>query len=115
MSKSKAKGTGFETLFVKACHVFPRFAHVERRALNGALDKGDIAGLPDVVVECKNVKAMSLGAWVDEANDERDNAGALYGVVAHKRRGTADPLEQFVTMDVVTFLLLLDRAAQVDA
>lgn len=93
---------------------------IDRRVRNGTLDRGDVGGVrtPDgarVVLECKDVRAMSLGAWVQEAERERLNDGALVGVVVHKRRGVGlnDPRSvgrQFVTLTVDDFVALLTGA-----
>ena len=108
---SKQKGTAFESLIAAAfAEVFPG---VERRALAGAADRGDIGGVPGLVVECKNVRTMSLGVWVDEARAEAANAGEPYGVVVHKRARVAAAEEQFVTMPLGMFLQLwLERCAR---
>lgn len=106
MSRARAKGTAFETAIVNYL-IAEGFPAVERRALAGHLDKGDIAGLP-VAVEAKNCKTVSLGAWVDEADAEAINAAApLGGVVWHHRRGRAHPSQGFVTMSGETFVRLL--------
>lgn len=86
---------------------------IERRVMGGVNDRGDISNVRTmqgarVVVECKNVGTMSLGAWVDEAEIERGNDDALIGVVVHKRRSAGDPGQQFVTMSLDTFVTLLD-------
>jgi hypothetical protein len=50
MNKSKIKGTAYETAVVR--HLNDNgFPYAERRALAGNLDKGDIAGIPSVVME----------------------------------------------------------------
>ena len=59
----------------------------ERRSLNGAVDKGDITGVPKVVIEAKNHKTLKLSAWIEEAAIEKANAGAEIGVVWAKRKG----------------------------
>lgn len=105
MSRARAKGTAWESAIVGylVAEGFP----VERRALAGATDKGDIAGLP-VAVEAKNCKTTALAAWVDEADAEAVNAAApLGGVVWHHRRGRAHPSQGFVTMSGETFVRLL--------
>lgn len=108
MSASKAKGTAWETLI---CRYLTEsgFPAIERRALNGATDKGDIAGLP-LVIEAKNCKATALAAWVDEATAEARNAGVPVGVVWHHRRGKASPADGFVTMSGAAFVELLRQA-----
>jgi hypothetical protein len=110
VSRSKAKGTAAETAVVR----FLRdagFAQTERRTLNGQHDRGDIAGIPGVVIEVKNCARQELPAWVAEAETERDNDRATLGVVWHKRRGTTDPGRWFVTMSGDQFAALL-RAEQ---
>lgn len=90
---------------------------IDRRAKTGAKDKGDIGGVrmalgpggagSRVVVECKHVSRTDLSGWVNEADIERGNDDAAVGLVVHKRRGTADPGDQYVTMtlrDLVTLL-----------
>ena len=108
---AKAKGTAAETAIVNYLRENGR-PHVERRALNGALDKGDIAGIPGVVIEVKDHKVSSLSfpAYVDEATAERDNANADIGFAWVKRRGTTDPAKWIVAMDGTTLVRLLHAA-----
>lgn len=110
MSASKRKGTAGESAVVDTLQAagYP----AERRALSGAKDRGDVSGIRArigrVVIEVKNCAQMALGAWVDEANAERDNDNAAIGVVWHKRRGKSSPLSWFVTMDGDTWLRVLE-------
>lgn len=106
MSASKRKGTAAETAIVNYLRAMG-FIHAERRALNGTQDRGDIAGIPAVVIEAKNCARQELAAWVGEAELERDNDRASLGVVWHKRRGKSDPGEWFVTMSGQQFATLL--------
>jgi hypothetical protein len=88
---------------------------IDRRVKTGSADKGDIGGvrLPSslgggrVVIEAKNVMKMALGPWYSEASVERINDGAIVGVVAHKRHGTGDPGQQWVTMTINDLIALL--------
>lgn len=105
MSASKAKGTRWESRIVQYLRE-AGFPAVERRALNGSTDKGDVAGLP-VVVEAKNCRTAALASWVDEATVEARNAGVGVGVVWHHRRGKASPGDGFVTMSGSAFVELL--------
>lgn len=90
---------------------------IDRRVKTGANDKGDIAGLrtirgAKVVVECKNYGGQfNVTTWLKEAEKERINDNATFGVVVAKRRGTAQPGEQVVFMDLDTFAKLLDGGA----
>lgn len=106
MSRSKAKGTAAETAVVRFLRE-AGFVQAERRTLNGILDRGDIAGLPGVVIEVKNCARQELPAWIGEAERERNNDRATLGVVWHKRRGTTDPGRWFVTMSGDQFAALL--------
>lgn len=86
---------------------------IERRTKNGSKDRGDITGVKTigggrVVIECKNTSRDNLPAWIGEAEVERGNDDALIGVVVHKKRGTTKPAEQYVSMTLETFALLLE-------
>lgn len=87
---------------------------IDRRVKTGAQDKGDIGGVrtPDgrrVVIECKDVAKINLSGWVREAHQEAENDGAEVGVVVHKRRGTANPADQYVTMTLSDLVSLLKK------
>lgn len=109
MSAAKAKGTRWESDIVRALREMG-FVQAERRSGNGVHDRGDIAGVPGLVVEAKNHNRTELAEWVKEAATERDNDGARYGVVWHHRRGKPRAEDGFVTMSGATFLLLLADA-----
>jgi hypothetical protein len=86
---------------------------IDRRVKHGTKDRGDIGGVRmirggRVVIECKNTATMSLPAWLREAEIERGNDDAHIGVVMHKKRGTTDPAEQYVTMTAETFARLIE-------
>lgn len=106
VNRSKAKGTSAETAVVRFLQAVG-FIHTERRTLGGTYDRGDIAGIPGVVIEVKNCAKTELAAWVAEAERERDNDRAALGVVWHKRRGKTDPAHWFVTMSGAQFAALL--------
>jgi hypothetical protein len=106
MSAAKKKGTAAETAVVQYLRA-AGFTQTERRTLGGTQDRGDIAGLPGVVIEVKNCARQELGAWIAEAEIERDNDGATLGVVWSKRRGKGSPGDWFVTMSGAQFAALL--------
>jgi hypothetical protein len=58
---SKKRGTAWETQVVRYLQQW--WPNTERRALNGGLDKGDVLGLPGLVVECKSVNRIQLAEW----------------------------------------------------
>lgn len=109
MSRSKQKGTAWETAICRylAEHGFP---HVERRALTGSQDRGDVAGVPGWVLEAKNCARDALGAWIDEALAEQANDGADYSAVWHHRKGKASPADGYVTMSGAMFVRLIRQA-----
>lgn len=110
-ASAKQAGTRFESL-IAAClaeHVHP---FIERRARRGARDCGDISGVTAhgcrVVLELKDFGGrLEVGPWLREAERERDNDGAIAGIVIAKRRGTTDPLEQTVLMTVRDLVAIL--------
>lgn len=106
MSRNKAKGTRAESAVVDYLRGL-WWPHAERRALSGAADRGDIAGIPGVAIEIKDRAAMALAEWIDETTTETANAGADVGVVWHKRRGKGSPADWYVTMTGATFAELL--------
>lgn len=109
MSRSKQRGTAWETALCRFL-VAEGFPHVERRALNGTQDRGDIAGIPGWVIEAKNCQRTELAGWLDEAAIEQANDGAEFSAVWHHRRLRASPADGFVTMSGATFVRLLRQA-----
>lgn len=87
MSRQKQKGTAFET----ACARWLSDAlgeHVERRALHGSRDMGDLFGIHahgwGGVAECKDHRAVTpalVAEWRRQTQDERDNADADFGLL----------------------------------
>lgn len=106
MNRSKVKGTTWESAIVDYLNDLG-FTDVERRALAGALDKGDIAGLRGVVVEAKACGEYEIPKWLRETTTERENAGAWLGVCWAKLRGKTRPADGVVMMSGEQFGLLL--------
>lgn len=110
-TSAKQAGTRFERIIVDCLAWVLKDDRIDRRVKTGSKDKGDVFGLRSwagerIVVECKDVKRLDLGGWVNEAEAEAGNDDAPIAVVAHKRRGHGDPLDQYVTMTVRSFLKL---------
>jgi hypothetical protein len=107
VNRSKAKGTAAETAVVGYLRQW--FPRAERRALHGAQDRGDIAGVPRAAVEVKAGVKPSFGAWLAEAERERIAAGAMFGAVVHKPRGVGGTrvADWHVVMTLATFAQLL--------
>jgi hypothetical protein len=109
VNRSKARGTAWESAIVT--YLASRgWAYVERRTLSGAKDRGDIAGIPGVVIEAKACKAIDLSGWLTEATTEAVNDGADLGAVWIKKRGKSSPGDAYVLLDGRTFAYLLDAA-----
>jgi len=85
------------------------YPDADRRIRNGRNDRGDIGGVPYVVIEVKNTASYAgeLAGWLAEAETERRNAGADVGLVWHKRKGTQDPGQWYVTMTGETAALFM--------
>lgn len=110
-ASAKKAGTRFESGVAAylAANVDDR---IERRAKTGAKDRGDISGVRTphghrLVLECKDVARPDVPRWVREAALEAGNDDAIAGVVVAKRRGTADPGEQWVHMTLADLVALL--------
>lgn len=112
MSASKKKGTAWETAVVGYLRQ-NGVTHAERRALTGNKDRGDIAGIPGIAIECKSAARVELASWVDEADCERDNDGAHAGAVWIKRRGKTSPAAGFVILSGDSFINLLQAAGYI--
>jgi hypothetical protein len=91
---SKSVGTPAETAVVNYLRTHG-FAHAERRALTGALDKGDVSGCIGICWEVKagnaamNASDGQVERWLEETETERVNARADIGVLVMKRKGVS--------------------------
>jgi len=107
MSKSKHKGTLAETAV--ADYLKQTFSAVERRTLSGANDKGDIAGVPNCVIEVKNQRSYKIHEWMKETETERVNAVANLGVLVIKPNGVGvanvDKWWAVVSLETITKLI----------
>ena len=117
MTRSRASAKQAGTRFESAIAEFLSFRladdRIERRAKTGAKDRGDISGVRTirggrVVIECKDTARDNLPAWIREAEVERGNDDAVVGVVAHKKRGSGNPADQYISMTLETFARLLE-------
>ena len=113
MSKEARKGASFEQDWCDYASMRLGDDRIERRTRNGKNDRGDVAGLrihgKRAVVECKCCKRAELSEWLKEAEVERGNDDAEFGIVAHKRRGCGEKNfgGNFVTMTTDTFLAIV--------
>ncbi len=111
----KAKGSAFENLIAKGLR--PHLGqHIGRGVAGATLDKGDISGIPNWVLECKNYTSMpaAISAGLRDLPREMLNAGARFGAVIVKRRGTTDWRKQLVVMEMGTFVEVLKETSGLD-
>jgi hypothetical protein len=93
MSRQKAKGTAFETACVRYLRERLGDDRIERRALHGNGDMGDLFGLyahgHEGIVECKDYASWSkadLRRWQEQTVNERGNADADFALlIVHKK------------------------------
>lgn len=69
---NKAKGTKAERDVVRYLTA-SGFPNVERRALTGSKDQGDITGIPGVVISVKDVTANRLATFLADLDDMAAN------------------------------------------
>ena len=110
-ASARSAGTRFERQVADALAQALDDDRVDRRVKNGAKDRGDISGIrlhgQRVVLEVKDCSRLDLPGWTAEAQLEAGNDDALVGLVVHKRRGTADPMRQWVTCTVADLVAIL--------
>ena len=108
---ARSAGTRFERVIADALAAALDDDRIDRRVKNGAKDRGDVSGVrlhgQRVVIECKDVATLALPQWTAEAQVEAGNDDALVGVVVHKRRATADPMRQWVSMTLADLVAIL--------
>ncbi len=107
MSKSKQKGTLAETAVAE--YLKQTFPKVERRALAGVNDKGDISNVPFSVVEVKNQRSYKIHEWMKETELERVNAAEEIGILVIKPNGVGvanvDKWWAVVSLETITALI----------
>ena len=115
MSRQKEKGTRFESMTVSYLRGFFQDTEgtIDRASLHGSADIGDIRGVyshgEKVAIECKDRRKYEPKKWLEEAETERGNADAAYGVVVFHVNGIgiANMGEQGVLMTLETFCRLI--------
>lgn len=107
-SAPKRKGGAWEREVVTLLrrHGWP----AERRSLRGPDDRGDVVGVPGVVIECKAARRFELGPWLDEtvAEAARDDGALPVLVVKRPRRQVGDAFA-VLRLDDLAALLRAER------
>jgi hypothetical protein len=111
VSAARKKGTAAETTVVDHLRA-AGWPHAERRALNSSKDRGDVAGIPGVVLEVKSGARLALPEWLRETEIERANDGATYGLLVIKPKGVgATKVDQWpVVLPLAAMVRLLKEA-----
>lgn len=93
MSKQKAKGTAFETACVNYLRDRLQDERIDRRAMHGNRDLGDVYGIRahgfEGICECKDYRKWGpadLAKWQKQTIDERCNSDSDFALlVVHKQ------------------------------
>lgn len=119
MSRQKDKGTRFETAVTEYLKEALCDDNIERRALDGTADRGDISGVTfcgnRMVLECKNEKSMRLAEYMREAEAEAHNDRAIYYAVIHKKYGVGITERSTVAQQYATMPLYMLASIIYDA
>ena len=108
-SASKRKGSTYEKN-VADYLISKGWKHVERRIAGDTKDRGDLAGIPGVVFECKNEKRIDLSQYMRELETEVTNDKADMGVAVVKKRGTSNVADHYAVMPMYMLVHLLKEA-----
>ena len=105
-SPQKRKGSAAELAVAKWLNRLG-WTQAERSRAGWTDDRGDIDGMPGVVIEVKNCKTLSIPAWLRELEVEMKNAKAWTGTVIAKRKGSTDPADWYAIMPASVWAELL--------
>lgn len=88
------------------------FFRAYRRRSQGTLDKGDIGGIDDAVIEIKNQGVYKLAEWIKEMTLEKANASATTAALVFKPRGIgASRVDKWwVVLELGDYVTLLKKA-----
>lgn len=106
MNRSKAKGYAAEKLVADWLSE-NGYPGAERRVTSGHLDRGDISGVANVVIEVKDAQTLRLHEWLDETERERHHDSAEWGILVVKRYGSTDVAKWFAIQRVDAAVMML--------
>lgn len=112
VNKPKRMGTFAESA-VAAFLIENGWPYAERRALQGLLDKGDIAGTPGLCWEVKSCSRANVpySTYLRECEIERVNASAQFGITVVKTAGMGvTRIGQWLAVMYFDDLIRLDSA-----
>ena len=96
-SPQKRKGSAAELAVAKWLRKLG-WIHAERSRAGWTDDRGDIDGMPGIVIEVKNEKRIDLPGYLRELEVEIANAQAWTGTVIVKRRGSMNVDDWYAVM-----------------
>lgn len=115
-ASAKSAGSRFERTIAEHLATALDDDRIDRRVKRGNRDRGDIGGIrihgQRLVLEAKDCARLDLPGWITQAHLEAGHDDALAGVIVHKRRGTADPARQWVTMTLADLTALISGQPQ---
>lgn len=105
MTASKRKGSAWERQVCE--YLRAEGLNVERRVQAGANDRGDVAGIPGWVVECKATKAIDLAQGMKETLKEQQTAKVpFHALVVKKRNAGAGDAYAVMTLEQLRRIIL---------
>jgi Holliday junction resolvase len=105
----KAKGSAFERAVTE--YLRAQGLRVQRIPAGATADEGDLFVSDPTwpAIQCKNHAKFDLAGWVRDVEAQAANANRRNGIVWHKKRGTTNPGEWYVTMTGQTFVELMEH------
>lgn len=98
MSASKQRGTETERMVVR--YLQNTWPTVERRAMQGRFDMGDVINVPHTCLEIKGDRTMRIAAWKAETTTEAVNARAKFmGLIVRKERRAVHAWDIWMPLD----------------
>ncbi len=103
-SPQKRKGHAAELAVVKWLRAWG--IQADRIQAGTHKDKGDISGIPGVVIEVKDRKQHNWGEYFNQLYEQMLNANAFHGVIIVKRAGQTDVADWMAVMPAHEWLML---------
>jgi hypothetical protein len=90
------------------------FMWADRKVKRGVRDRGDVTGIEDWTLECKDWDRLNFAGFVDEAALEAVNAGTRWFAAIVKRR-RKNVRESYVVMPLWLFIDLVKQLLGMEA
>lgn len=110
---AKAAGARFNRLIVDGLREALQDRNIQVAPSWGPVDKGDVVNLRidghDLVIQTKDVTRLDLPGGTGDAKVQAVNAGALAGFFVHKRKGSQDPMKQWVSCTLAEIVAIINK------